>query len=348
LAPGEEQRGHFAGGAGRDGHDGQARLGLVDVGGGDVARDGGEGLPVAGDEGGHPVLVGEADPAAFLDLHDLGLRAFALDEVQIGDIVVADFVELTIDLPDHALVQDEEVLKIVGQAVARDDPVGGEANLGVGGVFDLLRDAEHELVVHRDGAAEDQPVAIVPDQRDGAADAERLPAFQLPGRVRAGHLFEVELTRRGPAVERVIGFRPAGGREEAHDGRILFQRLVVFAQGQVVDPAASERNRAGEFRGLDRDARGLVQRDLGHLGVGHGRGRGAGARRWRGQGDVLAGSGFGGLRRLGQRGVGVNGGLRRREQDEPHEDDHHAERRGQDQITVLVVHDGPMSSGPKS
>jgi hypothetical protein len=57
---------------------------------------------------------------------------------------------------------------------------------------------------------------------------------------------------------------------------------------------------------------------------------------------------FGGLRRFGQRGVGVLGHLRRREQDEPHENDHHAERGGQDQVAVLVVHDGPMSSGPKS
>jgi hypothetical protein len=63
LGAGEELRGDLAGAAGRDGNDGQARLGLVDVGGGDVARDGGEGLAVAGDQRGHPVLVGEADPA---------------------------------------------------------------------------------------------------------------------------------------------------------------------------------------------------------------------------------------------------------------------------------------------
>jgi hypothetical protein len=160
LAPAKSCVVTSLGGAGRDGHDGQARLGLVDVGGGDVARDRGERLPVAGDKRGHPVLVGEADPAAFLDLDDLGLRAFALDEVQFGDVVVTDLVELAVDLPDDALVQDEEVLEIVGQAVARDDPVGREAYLGVGGVFDRLGDAEHEVLIDRDGAAEDQPAPL--------------------------------------------------------------------------------------------------------------------------------------------------------------------------------------------
>jgi hypothetical protein len=102
----------------------------------------------------------------------------------------------------------------------------------------------------------------------GAAHAKRLAAFHLPGGVGARHVLEAQLARGRPAVEGIVGFRPAGGGEEADDGRVLVQRFVVFAQRKVVDAPATKRDGARQFRRFDVDARGLVQRDFGHVGFG--------------------------------------------------------------------------------
>jgi hypothetical protein len=113
--------------------------------------------------------------------HDLGLRALPLDEVEFGDVVVADLVELAVDLPDDAFVQDEEILQIVGQAVARDDAVGREAYLGVGGVFDRLGDAEHEVFVDRNVRRKISPAPLSQTSVTGAADASVSPLSTCQG-----------------------------------------------------------------------------------------------------------------------------------------------------------------------
>ncbi len=70
------------------------------------------------DQGGHPVMIGEADPAAFCDLCNLGRAAPLGVDFEIGHVGVIDLAQFAIGHADHAFMQDEEVLQLFGFAVA--------------------------------------------------------------------------------------------------------------------------------------------------------------------------------------------------------------------------------------
>src|SRR6185437_15356717 len=83
-------------------------------------------------------------------------------------------------------------------------------------------------------------------------------------------------------VERVAGARR---RQQDDGGGFGVDGFAVFDQQDVVDAAALERDRAGDRRRFDRQARRLGERDVaGHRRGGGGRGLrrggGAGARRY--------------------------------------------------------------------
>ena len=121
---------------------------------------------------------------------------------------------------------DEEILQIVGQAVARDDAVGPELHRSIGIVLNRLRDRKHVIFIDADLAPEGQASAIVPNKRDGRVGRQGVAAFNLPIGVRARHVLQAQIARRRPAIKRVIGLRPARGGQE-RDIRAVFGKLFA-------------------------------------------------------------------------------------------------------------------------
>ena len=133
-------------------------------------------------------MVGKADPAVIGDGQDLGLRTGLGLDRKIGHVAPVDLGQFAIGHGDGAFVQDEEVLGINRLAVPREDAVGRQAARAAGRVLDRLRDGEEIILVDRDLTLEGQARRAIPGQR-----------------------------HRRPAVERVIGLRPAHGIEQVHD-----------------------------------------------------------------------------------------------------------------------------------
>ena len=85
---------------------------------------------------------------------------------KVGHIVIGDLVELRRrTCGRHPRCRMKKFCKVIGQAVARDDAIGCKPCCACPGVLDGLRDREHEVLVDRDGPAEDQARAVLPDER---------------------------------------------------------------------------------------------------------------------------------------------------------------------------------------
>ena len=111
----------------------------------------------------HPVFVGKADPAIGGSVGFLTLRAF--QRGQAGDVVIVDLDQFAIRAADHAFMQHEKVLQIGGSAVACRLSIGRKAGCGGAGIGHGIGHGEQILLVHRNFAAESQPLAVLPFQR---------------------------------------------------------------------------------------------------------------------------------------------------------------------------------------
>ncbi|MPL75568.1 hypothetical protein SDC9_21394 [bioreactor metagenome] len=336
LRTGEEAG--FGDGRGARGnlHHRQAGLGLIEVGTGGVFDDRGEG-PVRRDQRRHPVLVGEADPAVFACRDQLGL-ALAGDGVELGQVLVLDLFERVVGHPHRTFVQHIDAVAL-RNAVAGDDAIGGKTHRRAGVVLDALGDGEEVVVINRDRAGEAQARAVVPAQRDRGLRGQHGIGGRGPQRLRPGHQRRVEPAGGRPAIDRVIGLgvqigAPHRGKQP-HQGRVGLERFLVFPQRQVVEAAAEQRDRAGERRRVDADARGIRVARLrrGRRGVEHGAGHGLGRCRGRGRG--------GGLCR--NRGAVCRGRGLRREEVGPTDQHERREDGRDDEVLVLAIHGGPSA-----
>ena len=313
LRPREEPGFRGDGLTGRHGLRLQHGLGLIDVALAVIFRDGFEGAARRRDQGRHPVMIGEADPAISGDLRDLGARAFAIIEGEVRHVTVIGFGQRAVGHGDQAFVQNEEILQALRLSVAGKDPVWGHAGAVCAGILDALRDGEHEIRVDRDLAPEGEALAVFPHQGHRRFRAERIAALLLPHGVGAGNIFERDARAGCPAVKSVIGVRFADGRQHGHDIRIRLLADAVVLERQLIDAPAQQRDRPGHTWRLDHDPGCIFRRCDGSLGFG-GQVAGGGLRRGR-QGR----RGHGGI-------VRVNGGLFRwGEQHEPNQNDGKAE-----------------------
>ena len=177
LGAGEEPRVRGAGPARRDGQRGGEIVALVALGVADLVCqefriDMGLGI---GDECCGPILVGEAEP---------GIGGGERDGLLLLDVGVGLLLQaLVAEHADQAFVQDV-VAERVRRPVARDQRIGIKRDRRRAFVGDLVLDGEHVLVVDRDGAAEFEPFAVVPDERHGLADGERARTLLPPHGVR--------------------------------------------------------------------------------------------------------------------------------------------------------------------
>ncbi len=182
LGAGEEAVLVGADAAGRNGDGGLAEIiGLIDVAPvvGDVLELAGEVGGLIGDQGGRPVFVGEAEPAAGRVLGD-----FLLVVLQVR---IVNLLKLTLEDADQALEQHIDAIHL-GRALALDAGIGKERD-GTGGlVGHVLLDAEEIVVVHRDGAGEDEAFAIVPGEGEGLAGCEHGIGRRLPFGLGIGEL----------------------------------------------------------------------------------------------------------------------------------------------------------------
>ena len=259
LGAGEDLRAGLADGAGGDLHRLLPREGPVGVGSRHVLRDRSEGAALFRDERGHPVMIGEADPAAALHLDHVRGRAPDGIGIEIGHVVVVDLLELAVGHADRALVDDEEAHQVLRLADPGDHAVRGEAH-GLGArVLDRLLDGEHELLVDRHGAAEDEARGAVPRQRVAALDR--------PDCLGPGHVIDAERAAGDPSEERVIGLRGADRRQKPHLRRAGVEREFVILERQRVDAATGQRDRAAEAGRVD----GHAGRFLGAAVTGGGR-----------------------------------------------------------------------------
>ena len=229
-------------------------------------------------------------------------------------------------------MDDKDVFQF-RQAVAGDDAVGGQTRLGGAFVFDGIGDGEHEIGVDGNLAGEDQTLAVVPAEGDRFVRRQRAAGDDLPFRLGARHIGGGQAIAGGPAEDGVIRGGLADGRQQAHVGRGGVDGLAVGFQRQVIQPPAQHRDGAGEFRGVDGQPGRL------RLRVGAQRRSGCGAAGGGGQGRV------GGGGHIGGDGAKLDRGLFRkpvrkqqRPADEPCHDHHKAEHRGEDEISVLIIH----------
>lgn len=168
------------------------------------------------------------------------------------------------------------------RAHAADEGIGRQLQRRGRLVLDALADREHiaagrRLVlgdrgVDRDGAVEDEALAVVPIKFERLVGRQRIGGFRRPLRVVAGDLHRGTGLRL-PAEAGEIGafvlddVVVVGGadrraeRREQHDiGRIGRQRLLVALEGEVIDARAGQADRADEARRVDADARSARHR----------------------------------------------------------------------------------------
>ena len=139
-------------------------------------------------------------------------------------------------------------------AVAHHQRIGIKRRRGGRLVLDAVGDGEHELVVDRDLAREDEAMAVVPLQRHRLARREHRAALQRPHRVVVRQRL-VHARRIAPAEIDEIGIVGALGRQQ-HDLRaLLVGGLVIIFQAQIVEARALQHQRAVDRRRVDLDAR---------------------------------------------------------------------------------------------
>ncbi len=230
-------------GARRDAGCGSAEVGLVErprlVG---IEKAAVVGRGRVGNDGGSPVLVGDAQPSPG-DVFEV-LLAVLLDRL------VLDFLEpLVTEHADRAFVQDP-VAGSLGLADPGHPAEGGDRRGAVAVVGDRVADREHVLVVDRDRAAEHEPGAVVVGQRHRCRAGEFRVRRRRPHRLGPGHRTGALLG--DPAEFGEIGVGGAARRQQ-HDGRALgIDGLVIVGEPQVVDPRPGQVDRSRQGIGGDR------------------------------------------------------------------------------------------------
>ncbi len=258
-----------------------AHAGLVDLGRavGALGEGAGIGHGLIGDRGRRPVLVGDADEAAGDVRPRLALGGGTAVGGFLREVVVGVFLQaVAAEHADHALVEHVVALG-VRLTPARDEAVGIERDCVRALVLDLLADREHVFVVDGQDPLEQKPGAVVPGQGDRHVDRQGLAVGGpdgVVGRQRPG-------IGTDPAELGIVRCLGAGRREQDDLGALVVHGLVVVLQRDVVDAAALQRDRSGERRGLDLDARrprqrlGATDRAGGRVGQGAGDGGGRAA-----------------------------------------------------------------------
>jgi hypothetical protein len=215
-----------------------------------------DGLRLARNDRGRPVLVGEAEPAAIaLEGEHL---AWVFFDAGISDLLhpaVADH-------PDEAFMQ-HRVACDVGLAATQDQRIGTQRNRIGPGVFDRIGNREHVMVVDRDDPPERQAGAIVPLQRHRfvGAESRRIRAPE-GGAVRRFDAFRVgDEAAFGP-----IGRGAARRRKQRDVGALRIDRLAIRLEFEIVDQAPLEGDRTAERGRIDRHPRAEGER----LGAGPG------------------------------------------------------------------------------
>ena len=274
---------------------------------------------LVGNQGGQPVFVGKADPAA---------DAFGPFGGQLLQVVILVFDQLAVEDAQGAFVQDVHALG-VRRPSARDQRIGMQRHRLGAVVFHPLADLEHVVLVHGDGADETQAFTVVPGQHHRGAGGQLGALRQAPLGVGTGDLGAG--VGGHPAEFGVIGMRRTGGRQKFDFLRCRVGGLAVAGQGQIVQLGAGQRQRPMQGRRADADPLGGGERGVAilHRGLGHGgrarRGDIARGRNRRGAGGRLLG---GCLDRLG---------LGRIQPLEPEQDQ---DREGDgDKQVALFVHD---------
>ena len=256
LGAGEQPVGDLDGLAGSDGDAAAAIVGLVAVALDLVAEAGLDRQILLGHQRRQPVFVGDAEPAA---------GAGELDIALFGDVLVLPLLEPAVQRADRALVQDV-VAQRRRRAPAAEQAVGIERHRLAGVVGDRPLDREHVVGVELEPLGEGQAGTVVPVQRHRVRGRE-LRTLGVPERLGAGQ------RRAGvadPAIFGEVGVRRTR-RAEQHDlGRVRVHGLAVALQGDVVDPAALERDRAVDGAVVDPHPRRSRER----------RPRGSSAARW--------------------------------------------------------------------
>ena len=140
------------------------------------------------------------------------------------------------------------------RAVARDQRIGKQRDRAAALVLDFVLDGEQIMVVDRDGAAEDQSLAVVVAQRNRMIDGQRAAAFLLPDRIRTRHFLR-RAGGRHPAELRVIGVRRARRREQHDRRRAGIDGFAVLLERKIVDARAFEVDAAAKPRRVDRNMR---------------------------------------------------------------------------------------------
>ena len=192
-----------------------------------------------------PVFVGDAEPG----IGDVELLALFFFDLLVGDFLQA----LVAENADQALVQDVIALD-VRRAVARDQRIRIKRDRGAAAVGHVVLDGEEIFVVDRDDAAERQPLAVVPGQRQRLRRRQRAGALLRPHGLGVRQL---RRTGRGHPAEFGIERLRAAGRRQQHDrrrGRV--DGGVIAVERNVVDARALERDRTAQRRRVDGDARG--------------------------------------------------------------------------------------------
>src|SRR5262245_829309 len=207
-----------------------------------------------GHQGGSPILVGDAEPPAGLLER---LRAAVLKDVGVADLLQP----VRPDGADKPLVQDHPNAVERRQAVPGDQGEGIERDGAAALVLHLVAYGEQIVGVDRDGAPEDEPLAVVPNQRDRGLGRERALGLGAPERIAIGHRLRHALART-PAELGIVGMRRARRREQLHVGALGIHGLAVSGEHQIGDASALERERPPGARRIDAHPGAGVDRAL--------------------------------------------------------------------------------------
>ena len=193
------------------------------------------------DECGHPVLVGDAKPAALGRQIDLPLLLPALVALQLelGKVDAQD--------PDGAFMNDVGLAQARREAHPLNRGVRRHRDRGAAAIGHPIGDREHELRVDRDGSGKDKAAGR------GVGECHRM----LGGQVAAGGGPQRLAVRKAgqigahPALLGEIGVRLALRPQQLHQGRSLGNLLVIALEEEVIDAGALEGQGAGQGRGID-------------------------------------------------------------------------------------------------
>ena len=191
-----------------------------------------------------PILVGDAEPA-------VGRLAWLELLVLFDRSVFVLLQALRAGIADQALMQHigagDGRLVIAGDAAVVEQRYRCAARILHG-----VRDSEHIIVVHRDGALEGEALVVGVGERHRRRWRQRRIAIGGPHRFRARHRSGLVVADETDFGEIAIGQRR--GVEQLDLGRVLVDRLAVMFEPQVVEARAGEVDGTLKARRVDLDA----------------------------------------------------------------------------------------------